>query len=385
MLHTPRLPLAGLLALASTAAVILVTELLPAGLLGPMSASLHVPPGRVGFLAAAYAAAATVAAIPLTVATRGRSRRGLLVGLLGAFAAANLVTALSSSYPLTFAVRVLAGLCGGVIWSMVAGYAAGLVPAARRGRAIAIALSGISVALAGGIPAGSALALWIGWRAVFGVLAALCLALVGWVRCGLPALPGEPAAERVPLRVVARMPAVVTVLSVTGLLLLGHQAMYTYAAAYASRAGIERPSVVLLVFGICAVAGIVVAGAVVDRRPRESTLAATGLVALALLTIGLAGRHPAVLVGAVGVWGVAFGGVPTLLQSALVTAAGPPNADVATSLQTTVYNAGVAAGSAAGGIVLDDAGAGWLPWLALPVVLAALLTLAVRRGPRAGP
>lgn len=64
--------------------------------------------------------------------------------------------------------------------------------------------------------------------------------------------------------------------------------------------------------------------------------------------------------------------MPTLLQTALVDIAGPGNADVATAMQATVYNVGIAAGSLAGGIILDSgAGPGALPWTALRLVAAA--------------
>jgi len=72
--------------------------------------------------------------------------------------------------------------------------------------------------------------------------------------------------------------------------------------------------------------------------------------------------------------GAAFGGAPTLIQTALVDASGPANADVATSLQTTVYNAGIAAGSLTGGVALEELGAGALPWTALPLIAVALMT-----------
>ena len=78
-------------------------------------------------------------------------------------------------------------------------------------------------------------------------------------------------------------------------------------------------------------------------------------------------------------WGAAFGGAPTLLQTALVDAAGPARADVATALQTTVYNIGIAAGSAAGGLVLGRAGAAGLPWVTLAFSVAALGAVAVAR------
>ena len=158
----PRLPLLGLSALSATAALILVTELLPVGLLPQMSASLGVSEGRVGFLATAYAGAATLAAIPLTAVTRGLPRRPLLLGLLAGFAVANAATALSSAYWVTFAVRLLVGLLGGIAWSMLAAYAARMVPAARRGQAIAIVLAGITLALAVGLPAATAMAAWTG-------------------------------------------------------------------------------------------------------------------------------------------------------------------------------------------------------------------------------
>ncbi|MFG2365948.1 hypothetical protein ACGFY3_30595 [Streptomyces mirabilis] len=52
---------------------------------------------------------------------------------------------------------------------------------------------------------------------------------------------------------------------------------------------------------------------------------------------------------------------------------------MATSLQTTVYNAGIAAGSLTGGLVLESAGATALPWTSLPLIAAAVGVVAVGR------
>jgi predicted MFS family arabinose efflux permease len=52
---------------------------------------------------------------------------------------------------------------------------------------------------------------------------------------------------------------------------------------------------------------------------------------------------------------------------------------VATALQTTVYNIGIAAGSLAGGLVLDGAGAAAIPWVTLAFAAAALGTVALAR------
>ncbi|MCI3278326.1 MFS transporter [Streptomyces cylindrosporus] len=373
------LPWSGLLALSTAAFTAVLTELLPAGLLPRIAPALGVSEARVGFLVSGYAAASFVAAIPLTALLRGLPRRRVLIGALLGFAVADAVVAVSSSYALTFAARLLAGCVGGLLWAMLAGYAARMVPAERRGRAIAVVLAGITVALSLGVPAGTALAGALGWRPAFGVLAGLALLLVGWVRWRVPGFPGEPPHARVPLARVAALPGVRAILSVTLFLLLGHQVMYTYVAPFTAHAGYGRTGVVLLVFGVATVAGIWITGVLVDRHPRATLLAALALCAAVMLALGPYAGSPAVLLGAVALWGLAFGGAPTLIQTALVDASGPAHADLATSLQTTVYNAGIAGGSLTGGLVLDGLGAGALPWTALPLVVGALVTVTAAR------
>ncbi|NEA98380.1 MFS transporter [Streptomyces sp. SID13726] len=373
------LPWAGLLALSTAAFTAVLTELLPAGLLPRMAPALGVSEARIGFLVTGYALASFAAAIPVTALLRGLPRRPVLVGALLGFALSNAVVALSSSYALTFGARLVAGVMGGTLWAMLAGYAARMVPSERRGRAIAIVLAGITLALSLGVPAGTALAGAVGWRTVFAALAGSAVLLACWVRWRVPGFPGEAPHARVPLARVAVLPGVPAILLVTLFLLVGHQVMYTYVAPFAAHAGFGRTGLVLLVFGAATVVGIWITGALVDRRPRATLLGALGLCAAVMLMLGLAAEAPGVLLVSVALWGVAFGGAPTLIQTALVDASGPERADVATSLQTTVYNAGIAAGSLTGGVILDGLGAGALPWTALPLVVAALVVVAVGR------
>ncbi|KPI28699.1 major facilitator superfamily MFS_1 [Actinobacteria bacterium OV320] len=373
------LPWPGLLALSTAAFTAVVTELLPAGLLPRMAPALGVPEARVGYLVTGYAMASFVAAIPVTALLRGLPRRPVLLGTLLGFALSNAVVALSSSYGLTFTARLVAGVMGGTLWAMLAGYAARMVTAERRGRAIAVVLAGITLALSLGVPAGTALAEVVGWRAAFGLLSALAVLLVGWVRWRVPDFPGEARGERVPSARVALLPGLPVILSVTLFLLLGHQVLYTYIAPFTEHAGFGRTDVVLLVFGASTVAGIWGTGLLVDRRPRATLLGALALCAAVMLALGRYADAPAVLLVSVALWGVAFGGAPTLIQTALVNASGPAASDVATSLQTTVYNAGIAGGSLTGGVVLGALGAGALPWTALPLVALALTAVVLGR------
>ncbi|MCX5243199.1 MFS transporter [Streptomyces prunicolor] len=369
------LPWSGLLALSTAAFTAVLTELLPAGLLPRMAPALGVSEARVGFLVTGYAVASFLAAIPVTAALRGLPRRPVLVGTLLGFACADAVVALSSSYTVTFGARLLAGVMGGTMWAMLAGYAARMVPVERRGRAIAIVLAGITLALSLGVPAGTALAGAVGWRTAFGMLAGLAVLVAVWIRLRVPAFPGELPGARVPLRRVAMLPGIPAVLSVTLFLLLGHQVMYTYVAPFTAHTGYGRTDLVLLVFGVATVVGIWATGVLVDRWARPTLLGAMTLFVAVMCVLGLCGDSPVVLLGSVALWGVAFGGAPTLIQTALVNASGPEHADVATSLQTTVYNAGIAGGSFTGGLALSGWGAGALPWTALPLIAGALVTV----------
>eukprot|EP01038_Epipyxis_sp_PR26KG_P000543 gene543-762_t len=133
-----RLPLSGLLALAAAGFITVLTEAMPAGLLPQIGESLAVAPALVGQLVTVYAIGSLVAAIPLVAFTRGWRRRPLLMLAIGGFAIVNTVTALSTHYPLTLVARFFAGVFAGLLWALLAGHAARMVPPSMQGRAIAV-------------------------------------------------------------------------------------------------------------------------------------------------------------------------------------------------------------------------------------------------------
>src|SRR5689334_6473626 len=155
-----------LLALTTAAFVTVLTEALPAGVLPGMSAGLGVGESAAGPAVTVYARGPALTAIPLAAATATWSRKRLLLAGVAGFAVANTVTALSASYPLTMIARFVAGVAAGVVWALLAGYARRLAPG-NQGRAIAIVMAGIPLALSLGIPAGTFLGGLLGWRSAF--------------------------------------------------------------------------------------------------------------------------------------------------------------------------------------------------------------------------
>lgn len=366
------LPMAGLLALATAGFITILTEAMPAGLLPQMSAGLGVSEALVGQLVTLYALGSLLAAIPLTIATRGWRRRPLLMLAIGGFALVNSVTALSSVYWLTLVARLLAGVFAGLLWALLAGYASRMVAPHLQGRAIAVAMLGAPLALSLGVPAGTFLGTAVGWRLSFAIMTGLTVLLLTWVRWQVPDFAGQRAQQRLGLHQVLRLPGVRPVLWVTFTYVLAHNILYTYIAPFLVPAGLSADiDRVLLVFGLAALMGIWIVGLLIDRLLQVLLVISCTLFAAAALALGLWIASTEIVYLSVAIWGLAFGGLPALLQTALAKSAGD-SADAAQSMLVTVWNLGIAGGGLLGGILLQGWGAMWFPW-----VVAALATLAL--------
>ncbi|MFI5587451.1 MFS transporter [Amycolatopsis sp. NPDC051758] len=377
MTSTEVLPRSALLALTTAAFVTVLTEALPAGVLPGMSAGLGVGESAAGQAVTIYALGTALTAIPLSAATATWPRKRLLLAGVAGFAVANTVTALSADYPLTMVARFVAGVAAGVVWALLAGYARRLAPAGREGKAIAVVMAGIPLALSLGIPAGTFLGGLLGWRSAFGVMSVLAVVLLAWITARVPDQPGQ-AGGRTPVLRTLTVPGVLPVLAVTLVFVLAHTVLYTYVAAFLGHAGLGGSvDVVLLVFGVASMAGIGIVGARIDRALRRLTILSTILVAVAAAL--MVADSPALIYVAVALWGLGWGGVPTLLQTAAGNAGGEA-ADNAQAMLVTLWNAAMAAGGVAGGVLLDAAGPASFPWTLLVLLLPVLaVVLGARR------
>ncbi|GAA1398745.1 MFS transporter [Kitasatospora putterlickiae] len=375
----PALPLPALLALATAVFVTALTETLPAGVLPAMSADLGVGESAMGQSITVYALGTALTAVPLTAATAGWGRRRLLLTAMLGFAAANTVTALSTNYPLTMAARFVAGVAAGLAWALLAGYARRLAPPELQGRAIAVAMAGAPLALSLGVPAGAFLGKALGWWVAFLLMTVIALGVTGWIAASVPEVPGQTRGERTPVLRALGVPGVTPVLAVTFVFVLAHTVLYTYIAPFLDRRGMGGATdAVLLAFGVASLAGIWFTGAHIHRRLRALTLASTLLVAAAAAVLGLTtGSAAAVYVAAV-LWGLGWGGLPTLLQTAAGNAGGE-QADAAQAMLVTLWNAAMAGGAVAGGLLLDRLGTGSFPWTVLLLLLPVLAVVLAAR------
>ncbi|MFD7717560.1 MFS transporter [Streptomyces sp. NPDC059814] len=372
-------PVPALVVMACAGFIVIMTETLPAGLLPQLAAGLDVSEGGAGQLVSAYAIGTVLAAIPAITLTRGSQRKPLLLAGLIGFLVANTVTAVAPSFTVALGARFVAGAFSGLLWGMLAGYARRIAAPEHAGRALAIAMTGTPVALAVGTPLGAWLGSAVGWRWSFAAMSLLSIVAIIFAKSLVPDAPGQSAQTRAPLSRVLGIPGVATILGVVFVWMLAHNVLYTYIASYLRQMHLAlRPDITLLVFGVAALGGIWITGVFIDRALRRLTLASVTLFVVAAAVLAAAQQSTVLALLAIVLWGLAFGGAATQLQTAMGEAAGE-NADAANAVLTTSFNLAIFAGGAVGAVVVDGVGASVLPAGMIALTLMALVMVGFGR------
>ncbi|MEU5239495.1 MFS transporter [Streptomyces lydicus] len=370
---------AALAILTACVFVVGTAEWVMVGLLPQLSADWHRPLPTVGSLVTWYALVVTVAGPLVTVGMLRLARRRALLVLLGVFVAGNLAAALAGSFNALVAARMLTALTHSTAFAAAMVIAVAMVPAARRGRAIAVVTAGWNLATAVGAPMGTWIGDHYGWRTTFWAIAATA----AFVLCGVAALvrppaPHEIARPRDEVRGLLR-PRIGVVLAIIVVAQAGLFTAYTYIAPLLREVGGFTPSAVttlLALFGLGAVAGNVLGGRLADRAPWAGLCSLLVALAGVLAAFSFTSRiqwTSAVTVLALGVVAAAL--IPLLQERAL--AAAPTAPTLVTAISASAFNLGVAGGSQLGGyalttgLTLTD-----LPWTGALLAAGAVLIAA---------
>lgn len=355
-----------------------------AGLLPAIATDVQISVAAAGQLVTAYALTYAVGSPILAVALNNLDRRAALMLALSVFIAGNLLAVAADSFPLLLASRIVMALGAGLCTPTALAVSVAVASPERRGRAVALVTSGITVATVIGVPLGNFIGGLFGWRATFAMVALLGLIALAGLTFGLPrGLPRSTAslADRL---AVALHRAVLTALVITVLWALGGFTLYTYLAIPLAHLGLDAAgiSLALLVFGSAAAIGNMAGGLLADRIGTAST-AGLGLagMACALILQSVAIKfvppdqaRPLVLL-LIFLWGIcAWTFYPA--QIASVIRVEPQAAMIAVSLNASAMYLGFATGGVAGGLVLSMAGytdLGWIGGLSVAAALAVHL------------
>lgn len=362
---------------------LVTAEFLPASLLTAMATDLGISDGAAGQAVTATALVGAIAAPTMPLATRRLDRRVVMLALTLLLLVSNALAVAAHGLALLLAARVMLGVALGGFWSMAAALVLRLVPETLFARAMAVVLSGVSVATVCAAPIGAWMGVTWGWRSAFvaaGAVGVAALAVQAW------ALPALPPRDRPDLRVfgaLLRRPPVRVALLAVLLVISGHFAGFTYVRPLMEQvAGLPVAAVsgVLLGYGIGGFFGNLVGGWIAGRSERHAIVAGGALIVLLAASLLLAGRSPVVTAVAVAAWGFAFGAFPVGFQT-WITRAAPDHAESAGGLLVAAFQVAIAAGAIGGGLLVDHIGALGGPAFALATILPGTL-VALRHGPR---
>ncbi|MEU3355330.1 Cmx/CmrA family chloramphenicol efflux MFS transporter [Streptomyces sp. NPDC037389] len=362
------------------------SEFMLAGLLPDIASDLDVTVGAAGMLTPAFAIGMIVGAPLMAALARNWPGRASLLVFVLVFSAAHAVGAATSNFPVLFITRVVSAVANAGFLAVALTTAATLVPAGNKGRALAVLLSGTTVATIAGVPGGSILGALLGWRATFWAIAALCLPTAIGILTGIPAGRVQQDAVYKPalrseLTQLAN-PRLILVMLLGALVNAATFASFTFLAPVVTdTAGLGELwiSVTLVLFGVGSFIGVTIAGRLSDQRPGPVIAVGGPLLLLGWPTLAVLADRPVFLLTLVFVLGVlSFALGSTLITRVFYEAAGSPT--MAGSYATAALNIGAVVGPLIAAATLSTKAGGIGPlWASgLLVAIAVLVAFSFR-------
>jgi len=131
------------------------SEFLPASLLTPMARDLHTSIGMAGQSVTATAFIAALAGPGVVIGTSRFDRRAILLVLTLCLIVSSVLAALASDLTMLIASRILLGVGLGGFWAMSIALVMRLSPPGSEARAMAVIMTGVSVATVCAAPLGA--------------------------------------------------------------------------------------------------------------------------------------------------------------------------------------------------------------------------------------
>jgi predicted MFS family arabinose efflux permease len=337
--------------------------LLPAGMLNDLSTGLDVSPATAGTLMVAGGVVIGFGAPLFATLTSSFDRRLLLVGSLVYYALGHALSALAPEFWSLLVIRALMVISAGIFTPQAAATVGLIVPPEKRASAIAFIFIGWSIASVAGLPTGSLIGAFLGWRLAYAVVAILALiaAILVW-----RTLPKGLHVGRLSLKAwrdVFFDPVLIIILLVTLASACGQFTVFSYMAPLFKEVLGASPALIaglLAGFGLSGVIGNSIAARSVAR------LGIDRLILLALLAIFLGMIAFSALIGllvgvmaSIAVWGLGTFSSNSLQQSRLIAHA-PALASASVALNTSTIYLGQAIGSAVGSTLVADHALKWL-------------------------
>lgn len=331
-----------------------VSILAPAGMLTVLADGLGVGITETGLLVTFGAVILCVGSPLVAWATTAFDRRLLLSGTLAVLVIGQAASAFATGYAQVLGLRLAMLAVAAIFTPQAASTVAMIVPEKARASSIAFVFLGWSLAVAAGLPLIALTAEHFGWRAAYGVAAAVAAAPCVLLFMTLPAnLRGEPLSLE-SFKIIARHRRILLLLLITLLSTSGQFTAFVYLSPLLrglAHADANTVGLFFAAYGAAGFIGNVIASRIVGALGAWATsFLFFASIGLGMLTFSLgAGLLPAMAAGTV-LWGLGFAAANSMQQARLVAAA-PPLSSATVALNTSFLYVGQATGSALGGVL----------------------------------
>ncbi|WP_256865610.1 MFS transporter [Paenibacillus sp. 32352] len=322
---------------------------------------------------------------PVTMALTSKlDRKNLLVGALGIFILANVMSFALPGFGLFIISRVIMALGAGVVVVTALDIAAKIAPAGKQASSIATVVMGFTASLIIGVPLGRMAAAEYGWRSVFGFIALAGLVAVFVLFYTIPRIKGDAPVPLTQQLALLKNKKVAVGLSITLFWLGGYSIAYTYISPYLLNvAGVNEGmlSGVLLAFGIASLIGSKTGGYSTDKWGVSSTLLGgmtVHVAALILLSLAIAvSANMFVIAALLILWSFSAWSTGPTQQYNLVRIK-PEYSGIMLGLNQSMLQLAMAAGAGIGAIAVEQVSLSSITWFgAIGVAIAILAALSL--------
>lgn len=306
-------------------------ENIVAGLLPVIAADLQVDIPTAGQLITGYALGVAIAGPALALVTTGISRRLLLFIVMAVFILGTVGCALSTSYAMLLAARLLTAACNGLFFGVAVVIAMQLAPRGRETSAVSLVVAGTTIASIAGVPIGTAIGSAYGWHSTFWALVLASVVAAAILAVLIPSdLKQEQLSKgqiRAEIRAAVR-PLVVLSYTIIVFFSLGAFLLIAYMVPFLTElVGVPMAYVPLVLFGmgITGFFGNLAGGRLGDWKlfPSMIGILIAWISSSALLAVIATNTWPALVVLGV-MWFVGFGFVAPIQAQVLKEASAAP-------------------------------------------------------------
>jgi predicted MFS family arabinose efflux permease len=355
------------------------SEFVIVGLLTDVSSSLNIAISTAGALVSVFALSFAVGTPILTAIFSQFSKYSLMLALIAVFIAGNIITALSESYGLLLASRMITALVTGVLIALAMSVASETVPADKRGTVISIIFMGFTIASVIGVPLGTYIGQWGGWHMAFWFTALLGIVSLIASAVTIPrGLKGTQTSLKKQIGLITN-PRIVIAFFIPALSIGATYTVYTYLTPLLQEVLFVPDryiSLVFLLYGVVSVFSTLIGGKIATRNGIGKLRYVFLIQAVILASLYVSSNS--IVEGLISISFIALivYTMNSTMQLYFIDLADkhfPSARDLASSLTPVSVNVGIAFGSALGGFVTTNKELIDVSWFGGIVAIAASL------------